>query len=117
MGSGRERGAAVPCRASLLWQPDGRPREGGSSGLLRPRRSGSSSAMSGTGPVAAAVVAGNEVGITGARTCALPLWSAHLYEASSAETWKCPGGGDVGAVLGVKGSPVQIRPPRRRSEG
>src|SRR5215470_4203957 len=64
MGSGRERGAAVPCRASLLWHPDGRPREGGSSGLLRPRRSGSSSAMSGTGAAAAVVVvvvvAGNE---------------------------------------------------------
>jgi hypothetical protein len=35
---------------------------------------------------------------------------------SSAETWKWPGGGDVGAFLGVKGSPVQIRPSRRRSK-
>ena len=34
--------------------------------------------MPDTGPVAAAVVAGNEVGITGARQCALPLRSAHL---------------------------------------
>jgi hypothetical protein len=33
--------------------------------------------------------------------------------ASAAETRKCPGGGDVDAFLGVKGSPVQIRPSRR----
>jgi hypothetical protein len=32
--------------------------------------------------------------------------------ASPAETWKCPGGGDRYAFLGVKGSPVQIRPSR-----
>ena len=32
--------------------------------------------------------------------------------ASSAETGKCPGGGDRYAFLGVKGSPVQIRPSR-----
>jgi hypothetical protein len=32
--------------------------------------------------------------------------------ASSAETWKGPGDGDVDAFLGVKGSPVQIRPSR-----
>jgi hypothetical protein len=97
----------------MPWHPGGRPREGGSSGLLRPRRSGSSSAVPGTGPEATAVVAGNEVGITGARTCALPLCSAHLCAASSAETWKFPGGGDRYAFLGVKGSPVQIRPSRR----
>jgi len=35
---------------------------------------------------------------------------------SSAETWKWPGGGDVGAFLGVKGSPVQIRPSRRSAK-
>ena len=32
--------------------------------------------------------------------------------ASSAETWKGPGGGEVDAFLGVKESPVQIRPSR-----
>ena len=31
----------------MPWHPDGRPREGGRSGFLRPRMSGSSSAMSG----------------------------------------------------------------------
>ena len=40
-----------------------------------------------SGPGAAAVAAGNEVGITGARMCALPLCSAHLCAASSAGTW------------------------------
>ena len=70
-----------------------------------------------SGPGAAAVAAGNEVGITGARLCALPLCFAHLCAASSAGTWNRPGGGDVDAFLGVKGPPVQIRPSRRRSEG
>jgi hypothetical protein len=47
-------------------------------GLRDPRRSASSSAMPGTGAEAEAVVAGNEVGITGARKCAVPLCSARL---------------------------------------
>jgi hypothetical protein len=66
--------------------------------------------MSAHGPEAAA--GGNDVGTTGARQCALPLCAAHPCAASSAETRKFPGGGDVDAFLGVKGSPVQIRPSR-----
>ncbi len=51
--------------------------------------------------------------LTAARYSSSPLTCAR---GSPAETRKRPGGGDVDAFLGVKGSPVQIRPSRRRSE-
>jgi hypothetical protein len=60
---------------------------------------------------------GNEVGTTSAHDGALRLSSAHLCAASPAEVRKCPGGGDVDAFLGVKGSPVQIRPSRPEDAG
>src|SRR5215469_9798654 len=56
-----------------------------------------------TGPVAAAVAAGNEVGFTGARKCALLLCSAHLCAASAAETGKFPGGGGSVCIPGGQG--------------
>jgi hypothetical protein len=57
--------------------------------------------------------AGNEVGITSARGGVPRLSPAPLCAASPAKTQRCPGGGNVDAFLGVKGSPVQIRPSRR----
>jgi hypothetical protein len=104
--------STAPRHSSMPSRPDGTPARRGQLRVLAPRRSGSGSAMSGVRPGAAAVAAGNEVGITGARQCALLLCSARLCAASSAETRKFPGGVDVDAFLGVKGSPVQIRPSR-----
>jgi len=92
--------------------PDWRQREGGSSRLQRP------------------------AGLEAAASCQVPdqkqrqWWLGTKWEswglvsalcrsvlltcarASPVGTRKCPGGGDVGAFLGVKGSPVQIRPSR-----
>ena len=52
------------------------------------------------------------MGTTSARNRARRLGPAHLCAASPAETQWCAGGGDADACLGVKGSPVQIRPSR-----
>ena len=68
--------------------------------------------MPDTGPVAAAVVAGNEVGITGARQCAVPLGSAHLCTGLICGNMEMTWRRDRCAFLGVKESPVQIRPSR-----
>src|SRR5579859_4777563 len=97
----------------MSWHLDGRRREGGGSGLLRPVGLEAAVPCQVPGPEAAAVVAGNEVGITGARKCAL-CRSGLLTcaRALAAETGKFPGGDDRYAFLGVKGSPVQIRPSR-----
>jgi hypothetical protein len=58
------------------------------------------------------LAAGNEVGITGARKCALPLCSAHLCAGLICGTMGMPWWRNVDAFRGVKGSPVQIRPSR-----
>src|SRR5690348_13258357 len=67
---------------SRLWRLTG-----GRSGLLHPPVWKQHRHVRHPGRGAAAVAAGNEVGITGARMCALPLCSAHLCAASSAGTW------------------------------
>ena len=109
---GRDR--RYPRHPSMPWHPDGRPREGGSSGLVHPRgfvwkqqrhaRYGDQKQRQlwlGTKWESRA--------LAGALCRSLLLTCAR---ASSAEISKCPGGGNVDAFLGVKGSPVQIRPSR-----
>jgi hypothetical protein len=77
------------------------------------QRLGARSPRRGSGPLQPGAAAGNEVGITSARQGAPQLYSAHSCAGSPAETWEWPGSGDWDAWLGVKGSPVQIRPSRR----
>ena len=97
--SGDRRSPATPaCRGT----PDGCPREGSSSGLRRPRGCGSS-AMQAPGPKAAAVAAGNEVGITGARQCAVPLGSAHLCAGFSCGNMEVPWWRGCGCFPGGQG--------------
>src|SRR5262249_27890914 len=64
------------------WAPDGEQRRAPPPAGLE-----AASPCHVAGPEAVAGVAGNEVGITGARKCAPPLCSAHLCAALSAETW------------------------------
>ena len=52
-----------------------------------------------------------------ARRCSAPLRVAHLCAARPVRMDVYGGRGFVDAFLGVKGSPVQIRPSRRRSKG
>src|SRR5262249_11256335 len=98
----------------MPWHPDGRLREGSSSGLRRLRGAWEQQRH--------ARYPDQQhwqwrLGTTWeSRALASALCRSVLLacaRASPAETWKCPGGGDVDAFLGVKGSPVQIRPSRR----
>ena len=110
-----------PATRACRGTPDGCPREGSSSGLRRPRGCGSS-AMQAPGPKAAAVAAGNEVGITGARQCAVPLGSAHLCAGFSCGNMEVPwwrGCGCFPGGQGVAGSnpavPTVFRTPVPRN--
>src|SRR6266576_3390443 len=100
----------------MPWHPDGRRREGGGSVLLRPRRSVSSRVLPGTPDQKQRQLwlgtKWESRVLTAARYGSSLLTCAR---GPPAETRKCPGGGDRDAWLGVKGSPVQIRPSRPRS--
>src|SRR5262249_10915282 len=74
---------------------------------------GSSSALPGTRPAALAVALGTTWESPALATALCRAVLLACARAVPAETWKCPGCGDVDAFLGVKGSPVQIRPSRR----
>ena len=80
----------------MPWHPGRASEKVAAEGSGAPAGPGGSGAMPGTGPEAAAVVAGNEVGITGARQCAVPLGSAQLCAGlicgnTEMAWWMCPG--------------------------
>ena len=75
--------------------------------------------MPGAGPKQRPVVAGNEVGIIGARKCALPLSSAHLcarFICGNMETTWWRECGCIPGGQGVAGSNPAVPTRRSRSE-
>jgi len=87
----------------MPWHPGRRQREGGSEGSGAPARLEAAAPCQVPGARSSGSVAGNEVGITGARTCALPLCSAHLCARSICGNIEVPWWRGCGCFPGGQG--------------